>query len=242
MNKLGKIFYSLYFWLIGGGLALIFAFFMILVGRIFPMKIRHFLLKKFLSLLFFIMFLKPKIIYEEDIDKDKTYIFMPNHVSMMDVLMNAAYLPVFANGIEAHTHFKWPIYGSFIKIFNQIPINRKSISESLEAFEIAKQRLKNGWSIVVYPEGTRSVSGQLQTFKKLPFKFAKDAEVDVVPVAFVGIEKIAPEKSIFLVPRKTNIIFLKKIEASIIRNIDEDILLRLVQQRISEAMSNYTTF
>lgn len=195
--------------------------------------------KKCFKLMLTLTFLKPTIIFEERIDKSKTYIYMPNHVSMMDVLMIAGFAPTISNGIEAHTHFKWPVYGWFLKTMKQIPINRGSVRDSLISFQIAKQRLKENWSIVVYPEGTRSVSGQLKDFKKLPFKFTKETSNDIIPVCFIGISNIAPEKSLFFKPFRVKMIVGKVISNEVISKLTADELLERVRNEIVRMSENY---
>ena len=56
---------------------------------------------------------------------------MPNHVSFFDVPLVGSLLPNFTFGIEAEHHFKWPLYGYFIRKYGQLPINRKSMMSSL---------------------------------------------------------------------------------------------------------------
>jgi 1-acyl-sn-glycerol-3-phosphate acyltransferase len=220
-----------FLWLIGGTLFLLL---FLLVYALMPFVKSRFLHNFFctgVKIILSIIFIKPKIIYEEQIDKSKTYVFMPNHVSMMDVIIASGFWPVYINGIEAHTHFNWYFYGPLVRAMEEIPINRTSVKESLKSFEIAKERLKTNRSIVLYPEGTRSKDGNLNEFKKLPFRFAKNAGVDIIPVAFIGIESVTPEKSIWILPKNLKIIFAP--------NITEDELLEKVKSEIIRMKEKY---
>lgn len=234
-----KYIYGIYVWLVGGIIFLFTLILIFLLSLFLKPRTLNAITKSCFQLMLTLTFMKPTIIYEEIIDKNKAYIFMPNHVSMMDVLMIAGFAPTICNGIEAHTHFKWPIYGWFLKTIKQIPINRSSVRDSLVSFQIAKQRLKENWSIVVYPEGTRSVTGNLNDFKKLPFKFAKETSNDIVPVCFIGVSNIAPEKSIFFKPYKVKMVFGKSIPNEVISKLSADELLEKVRNDIIRMSENY---
>jgi len=234
-----KYLYSIYVWILGGFMFLVTAILVFLLRIFLKPKNLNCFAKILFKVILTVTFLKPIIIYEERFDKSKAYIYMPNHVSMMDVFMMASFTPTLSIGIEAHTHFKWPIYGWFIKILNQIPINRTSVRESLFSFEKAKQMINKKWSIVIYPEGTRSVTGQLKDFKKMPFKFAKETSNDIVPVCFIGIQNIAPEKSPFFKPYKVKMIIGKPISNDLIANLSVEQLLEKVRNEIIRMSENY---
>lgn len=226
-------------WLIGGlGYLSIFLWIVILNPFVSKNFIYNFL--RFNSrILLNIILIRTEVIYEEDFDKSKTYIFMPNHVSLIDVLISSAYFPVNMNAIEADSHFKWFLYGKVIRIFGQIPINRKNARESLKSFEIAKERLKTR-SVIVFPEGTRSSSLKMRNFKKLPFKFAKETNVDLIPVGMVGIDKIAPEESIWIKPTKIKVVFAPKITPEEMDKYSAEELSDKVRAEIQRIIDQYS--
>ncbi len=226
-------------WLVAG-LSYFFTFIFIIILNVFFSKKFIFSYLRFWSnVILRAVFIRTKIIFEEPIDKSKAYIYMPNHVSMLDVLLAAAYLPTDTNAIEAHTHLKWPIYGKIMRIFGQIPINRKNVRASIRSFEVAKERLKNNRSIIVFPEGTRSKDGIMRQFKKLPFKFAKDAGFTVVPVGFIGVEKILPKDSMWLHPAKIKIVYGKQISSNEISKLSVDELSAKVRSEIERILDDY---
>jgi len=234
-----KILYSIYAWIVGG---LLFIFNMTMVIILKPFfkveKIFNFIRFSF-KLMLNLILLRAKVIYEETIDKNKTYIFMPNHVSLLDAVFATAYAPVFYNAIEAKSHFSWILYGKGIKILGQIPIDRKNLNSSLQSFELAKEKIQNGRSIIVFPEGTRSRNGKIGKFKSMPFKFAKESNADIVPVAFVGNEKLVPEDSLVIAPTKIKIVFGKQIKNSEIKNLTTQELKDKVKNQIIEMKQKY---
>ncbi len=231
-----KYLLSIYVWIIGG-LSYFILIFLVIISSLFLSKKSVF---KFLSfgsrMILKLLFFRVKVTYETEFDYSKDYIFMPNHVSLLDALVLASYLPKYTNAIEADSHFRWFLYGRMLKIIEQIPINRKNIRESIKSFEIAKDRLKNHRSILVFPEGTRSRDGKMRKFKSLPFKFAKDVKVPIIPVGLIGMEKAGLE-TFWIKPVKVEIIYGKPIPVELIEKCNIDELKATVRERIEQMIN-----
>jgi 1-acyl-sn-glycerol-3-phosphate acyltransferase len=123
----------------------------------------------------------------ELLDRNKTYIFMPNHVSLFDVPLLGGYLPFVARGVEAAEQFRWPVIGWFARSIGNIPIERSSAHASWASLQRAALEIQGGKSIIIMPEGTRTRTGQMGMFKKLPFRLAQIAGVDIVPIGTSGL-------------------------------------------------------
>lgn len=228
-----KYLISIYVWLVGG-LSYFLLFTFIIILSPFLTKEQLFKFQRFGGkVALFLIFFRFEINYEEDFDFSQNYIFMPNHVSMLDVLVLSANLPKYANAIEAQSHFKWPYYGWVIKILEQIPINRKSARESIKSFQIAKERIKKGRSIIVFPEGTRSKKAEMNSFKTLPFKFAHDAKTAIQPIGLIGMDK-ANAESFWVKPCKITINFGKPISAETVANTKPEELKQITREKIQE--------
>jgi len=196
--------------------------------------------KRALQRLFKLLFIRVTVVEEEVVDTTKTYVYMPNHVSFIDAFLFGAYLPTCGNAIEADRNFKWPVYGKLITAYEQIPINRNNVRSSIKTFQIAKERILKGRSIVVFPEGHRTQTGYLEKFKKLPFVFAKDAGVDIIPVGVTGMQKLSPKGSLWIKPTKITIKYGKVIKAEDVKNMDVDELMNLVRKKVIELVDDYT--
>ncbi len=199
---------SIYMYIVGF-LMLVAIFLIQLLLRLFFKPQKTFPIISFLfRLTFKLLFIKLEITYEKTLDKGKPYIFMANHTSFWDVFVAGATFPFYVSALEAHTHFRWPIYGLVIKAYGQIPINRSNPKASWKSFLKAIERLhKEKISIIVFPEGTRSKDGRLQRFKKIPFKFAKEAGVDLVPVGFINVNNLSPMTNFWIQPVKIKVNF-----------------------------------
>ncbi len=230
--KIFRYIYTGYAWLVGGSIFVIIALIGI-AGMSFttPQKFNH-AFKAMLKFMFHAIFIRVKVILPKNFDKSKAYVFMPNHVSLLDSPLMAAFLPQYISALEAKEHFSWPLYGLLAKKYQNIPINRKSVAESLKSVGIAKQKLKSGISIVVFPEGSRTMTGKLGHFKKLPFHLAQDAGVSIVPIGVSGIFDINHKGTILLYPGKILMKFGEPVEVDHIKNTDVPILMEEIKEQI----------
>ena len=94
-----------------------------------------------------------------------------------------------------------PLFGHALKSCGHIFIDRKDLGQAMASLGNARQRLENdGPSIIMFPEGTRSDSGELQRFKKGAFVLAIQAGADVVPTAIFGSRDIMRKGSFWIRP------------------------------------------
>src|ERR687889_2319858 len=126
-------------------------------------------------------------------------IFVCNHVSWYDVLALVAYLPRYSFVAKAEL-FKVPIFGPGARAVGTIPIERENRKAAFQSYEEAARRIRDGRSVVVYPEGTRGPSYALRPFKKGPFVLAIAAGVPVIPTLIHGTIEALPRGSFWLTP------------------------------------------
>ncbi|HUT71078.1 MAG TPA: lysophospholipid acyltransferase family protein [Desulfatiglandales bacterium] len=129
------------------------------------------------------------------IDRQKTYIFVPNHLSFFDIFSLLAYLSVDFKFILKKELMRIPVLGWSIKRAGYISINRSSPAKARRTFERAVDRIKSGTSLVMFAEGTRGYDGHLQPLKRGAFQLAVASGVPVVPVAIKGTKEIMPKGS-----------------------------------------------
>jgi len=178
-------------------------------------------------------FVRVRIEGLEKIDLKAAHLYMSNHVSFFDFFMLGGYLPVDTRGLEAAEHFKWPLWGSFLRKTETIPIDRSNPRASMKAIKYAATRLEDGISILILPEGTRSFDGKLLPFKKLPFKLAKLGGTDLVPVGLLGTFEIKRKKSWILKPGRVVMRFGDPVPAERIAEISMDELMEETRARIA---------
>ena len=236
--KFFQYIYSFYAWSIGGLLFLFVMLIGILMTSFIPPKKFKPVFSLLLKIPFAFLFIRVKVKIPDNFDYAGRYVFMPNHVSLMDSPLMAAYMPQFIIALEAKEHFAWPVYGKLVAKWGNIPIDRKSIRASFNSIKLAGQRVKNENSIIVFPEGGRTSDGQLRKFKKMPFHLAKEAGVSIVPIGILGIYSINPKGTWLLKPGKVSIkignpISVEKVKADTIDGLMEktrEEVLELIEQ------------
>lgn len=129
---------------------------------------------------------KRKIEGLENIEKDKPYVIVINHQSMVDVMM--LYLvPMIFRWVSKKEVHRIPFIGRFLMMHGDIAIDRKQGSKSMrKVMEQGKMWLDRGVSVAMFPEGTRSKDGEIHRFKAGAFALAKDAGVAILPVIMDG--------------------------------------------------------
>jgi len=127
------------------------------------------------------------------IDKDKAYIYIPNHLSVFDIFALLAYLSVDFKFIFKEEIMRIPILGWAMRRAGYISISRSSPAKTRRSVKQAVHMVKNGTSLVVFAEGTRSEDGHLQPLKKGAFQLALSSGSPIVPVAIKGSNKVMPK-------------------------------------------------
>lgn len=126
----------------------------------------------------------------QPIDTQKSYMFIANHTSMIDIMLMLAIVdnPAVFVGKEELT--KIPLFG-FIFKRTSITVNRSNAKSRKEVFEKAQKRLDQGLSIVIFPEGL--VPGDeslvLSDFKNGAFRLAIEHQIPIVPMTFLDCKK-----------------------------------------------------
>jgi len=109
---------------------------------------------------------------------------------------------------------KIPVFGWALKTGGYVMVKRGQNREALQSMLKAVDTLKNGKSIHIFPEGTRSQTGEILPFKRGAFIIAQKAGVPVLPVTIVGSHLITPKKSLKINKGKIRLIIGKPIPAN----------------------------
>jgi len=162
-------------------------------------------------------------------------IFASNHVSWFDVPALASVLPRYKFVAKAEL-FKVPIFGSAMRAAGMIEIQRENRKAAFGAYDVAAERIKQGNSVIVFPEGTRGHAYPLRPFKKGPFVLAIAAEVPIVPLIIHGtIEKLR-KGSFRVYPGRIDIHLLEPVSTTGVDYDHREALMQTVRARMAAAM------
>ena len=132
----------------------------------------------------------------ENVETNVPRIYLTNHQSYFDIFALLAYLPVDFKFILKQELMKIPLFGFAMRRARYIGIDRENPRKAVKSINEAAKRIKNGASVVIFPEGTRSTDGRLQEFKRGGFRLAIKSGCDVVPVAIIDSRHIVPKGSL----------------------------------------------
>ena len=118
--------------------------------------------------------------------KGRPYIYIFNHCSILDAFIVCAVVPEYCRAIGKIEQFSWPFWGTIIRRYGVIPVERDRLKPALASLELAQTYIAARQSLIIAPEGTRSPDGKLQTFKKGAFHMAKNTKASLIPLGFRG--------------------------------------------------------
>jgi len=147
-----------------------------------------------------------KVEGHEKIDKNTSYIFVPNHDGAFDIFLLYAALGhdfrwMLRKGIK-----KIPVAGISCEKAGQIWVDERGNSGMLHTFRQALNTLKGGTSLVIFPEGTRTADGHLNRFKKGAFVLAAMLKMPVVPITIEGPYEIMKKGSFLIKPHRMRLV------------------------------------
>jgi 1-acyl-sn-glycerol-3-phosphate acyltransferase len=175
----------------------------------------------------------------EHIDPSSSYVYAANHQSAIDILVLLGKLPVQFRWLAKAELFGIFVFGPAMRAAGYIPIDRSNRRKAFESMNIAAQRIKEGTSIVVFPEGTRSPDGVLQDFKKGGFILALNSQHPIAPISISGSYPIFPKRGGWRVhPGRVQLTVSAPIPTEGLTNMERDELIRRVREAIRTHLTN----
>jgi len=165
----------------------------------------------------------------------RSYIYMANHMSNADIPVLQAYLPVQFRWLAKAELYKIPIFGYAMKRAGYISIDRSDRKSAIESLNKAVKIIRDGISVIIFPEGTRSRTNNVQPFKKGGFFLAVDSGVPIIPIIIHGTGRIMPKKQMLIKPGNVTIEISKPIESSDYTRKTKNALIKKVRLVILES-------
>jgi 1-acyl-sn-glycerol-3-phosphate acyltransferase len=165
-------------------------------------------------------------------------ILVSNHQSLVDILVI----------YSLFKHFKWtskvenfrlPFVGWVLTFNNSIPVHRGAYDAYVKFSGMAMQTLCAGSSIVMFPEGTRSMTGKLGKFKEGAFMLAHDAKVPILPVVIQGTSSAIPKKGwIIRSKQKITLKILDPVPYADFKELSVKETSAMIYEKIQKALEN----
>ena len=149
-----------------------------------------------------------EVVGRSTIDFSRSYVYLSNHPSVLDIPALFEAIPQSLRMVAKNELFQVPIFGQAMEQSGFIRIDRRNRQKAITQLETAKERLKEGISVWVSPEGTRSRTAEMGPFKKGGFHIAMSLAVPIIPIWIEGTEQIIRPGSFKVHPnRKTTLFF-----------------------------------
>jgi 1-acyl-sn-glycerol-3-phosphate acyltransferase len=176
----------------------------------------------------------------DNFSPESTYIFVSNHSSQYDIVTLQKIIPNRMAIIFKKELAKIPFFGWQLSLGPYIMIDRENIESALKSIEEAKVKMeKQNISVVVFAEGTRSKTGEVQQFKRGAFRIATQVGYPIIPVSIYGSNKILPKGTFKLKPGSIKVHFDKPITSECVTTRQNEIdLMKKVRDIVVENHNN----
>jgi len=168
----------------------------------------------------------------ENVDPNRTVIFCANHPSAMDIPILFVNLPLQFRFLAKRSLFRLPFLGWHLRRSGHIPVDRGRPREALKGFDQAAKRIKEGRSVVMFPEGRRSRTPEMLPFKGGSFYLAILSGVPVVPITLNGSRDVLKPDSYHIRSGQTEMIVHKPIPTDNLNLQDVESLSKRVREQI----------
>lgn len=155
---------------------------------------------------------KVEVVGKENILRGKPQIFMANHQSDFDILIVLGHMPGQFRWIAKKELFSIPVFGAAMKAAGYIEIDRGNHEKALQSLDEAALRIREGKSVMSFPEGTRSRDGEIKAFKQGIFHLAIKSGIPITPVSIIGSGKIMPKRSLKITPGRVKMVIGKPVD------------------------------
>lgn len=168
-----------------------------------------------------------------NLNDGRAEVLAANHASFFDILALMGHLPVDPKFVAKKELFSIPLFGPAVAATGHVKLDRQNRKEAFAAYDAAARRVREDrLHVLVYPEGTRTRTGEMLPFKKGPFVLAIACAAPVVPLYVHGAFGIMPKGSVRVRPRPIHVTIGEPIPTAGLTYDDRDAL----SQRVRDAM------
>jgi 1-acyl-sn-glycerol-3-phosphate acyltransferase len=169
---------------------------------------------------------------QENLDAGRASIYAANHQSAFDIFVLLTVLPPvkFLAKIEL---FSIPLFGYALAQTGSLPVDRRNRQAAMKSIERAAQAVRTGSSIIIFPEGTRSTTGEMLPFKKGGFVLAIKSGQSIVPVSISGAGAVLPRGWGRIHSGPIKVVIGRPIATDVFKTKNKDELMALLRERIA---------
>jgi 1-acyl-sn-glycerol-3-phosphate acyltransferase len=175
----------------------------------------------------------------QNLNMKKSYVFVSNHQSQLDILIvYQLYFPM--RWISKAAVFKLPFFGWNMLLNGYIKLKRGDKQSVIEMMARCEQLLEQNVSVMIFPEGTRSKTGIIKSFKPGAFLLAKKMKKSIIPLVINNSKNALPKYSLIFHGRhKMRLEVLDEIPFTVFENMEIDDIAQMVQKIISSHVNEH---
>jgi 1-acyl-sn-glycerol-3-phosphate acyltransferase len=187
------------------------------------------------NVVIFISGIERTVIGEENVPKDKAVLYVGNHRSIFDIVLCYPRVPLPTGFIAKKEVLKVPLLNIWMIYMDCLFLDRSNIKKGLEMILTAIDKVKNGISIFIYPEGTRNkTEAPLGEFHKGSFKIAQKTDCPIIPVVATHTDEIFEKHIPFIKSTKVTIEYCKPVIMSELSKEDQKNIDNYVKKIMEE--------
>jgi 1-acyl-sn-glycerol-3-phosphate acyltransferase len=179
-----------------------------------------------------------RAVVHPDVRPDRQYLFVQNHVNLLDHVTMYNATPHFKQGVELAAHFEIPFYGWMMRRRGTIPVDPTDRRQT-ELLRRFREEVARGHSILAFPEGTRTRTGRVGKFRRGLFYLAQELGLPIVPVTVVGMYEVLRTGSWILRPGEVTVYCDAPVETTGVRREDVAELTERVRRVIAARVDAY---
>lgn len=168
-----------------------------------------------------------------NLERGRTYVLASNHQSLFDTPILFAYLPLSFRILYKRSLNRIPFLGWHLFMSGHIGVERESPTRARESLDHAAGRIRNGTSVAVFPEGTRSYDGVMRAFKKGSFRLAIKAGAPIVPTTIVDSHLVMKRGRVTVYPRTVKLVIDRPIPVDGLGEDQAEVLMKQVREVVS---------
>ncbi len=180
---------------------------------------------------------RTRTFFETELDRSASYVFMANHTSLFDIPVLIKTLPSQTRFLAKRSLFQIPVFGWALTLGGFINIDRKNLGTARDSFSAAIDRIDAGVSLLVFPEGTRSLEKGLLPFKRGGFLLALKSGLPIVPVGVAGSAAVQRKRSLAIRPGVVRVHYGRPIAVDRYTVRQKNELMGEVRRRIEELVA-----
>lgn len=210
---------------------------MLMAGWLFGQRRTNFLLRRLARSVCFLAGVKVSCVKSPGFDPNRTSFLISNHVNIFDPFVLYSVVPQFFRGLELESHFRVPFYGWLMRGFGNVPVaDERGAAQIKRTFRLTKEALQKDVSLLVFPEGGRTLDGRVAEFEDGAFVMARQFGYPIVPISITGSYEFKRKGDWMLRPSHVVVHFHDTIETDGLTKRDVESLRDRVREVIKQSV------